>query len=141
MNKQHLNFKEYWIKFVNRETITYTIAGIMTTIVNFITYYILCNLVGIENLIANSIAWVSAVSFAYITNDLWVFQSKREGFYKECVKIIKFFGARILSFIVEQLGMFLFINIMLWNNLIVKAFISIVVIVLNYLFSKAYIFN
>ncbi len=133
--------KKYWSKFVNRETITYIFAGIMTTMVNFITYYVLCNILGIENLIANTIAWVAAVSFAYIVNDLWVFQSERESFFKECVKVFKFFGARILSFIIEQIGMFLFVNLLKCNNLIVKAFLAVIVIILNYLFSKVYIFK
>jgi len=110
--------KKFWCKFVNREIITYTLAGIMTTIVNFITYYILCNILGIENLIANTIAWVAAVSFAYIVNDLWVFQSER-----------------------ESLGMFLFVNLLKCNNLIVKASLAFIVIILNYLFSKVYIFK
>lgn len=133
--------RKYWSKFVNRETITYTIAGIMTTIVNFIVYYILCNILEVENLIANTIAWVAAVLFAYIVNAFWVFQSERESILKECIKIIKFFGARILSFFVEQMGMFLFVNGLKFNNLIVKALLAIVVIVLNYLFSKVYIFR
>ncbi|WP_313134813.1 GtrA family protein [Anaerocolumna sp.] len=142
MYKNHMSYvKKYWSKFVNREIITYTFAGIMTTIVNFIVYYLLCNVLEVENLIANTIAWVVAVSFAYIVNALWVFQSERESIWKESMKIIKFFGARILSFFVEQLGMLLFVNELKFNNLIVKAFLTVVVIVLNYLFSKAYIFR
>lgn len=142
MYKNLMSFiKKHWSKILNRETITYTFAGILTTLVNFITYYILCNIFNIENLIANTIAWVIAVSFAYVVNDLWVFQSERDSIFKECLKIIKFFGARICSFIVEQMGMFLFVNLLKWNNLIVKAFLAVVVIVLNYLFSKVYIFK
>lgn len=133
--------KKCWRKFVNRETITYTIAGIMTTVLNFVSYYILCNILGIESLIANTIAWVIAVLFAYVMNDLWVFQSEKESIIKDCLKIVKFFGARILSFIVEQFGMFLFVNLFKFNNVIMKAFLMVVVIVLNYLLSKIYIFK
>ncbi|GAA4298246.1 GtrA family protein [Anaerocolumna aminovalerica] len=141
MYKNHMSYKKYWSKFVNRETITYTFAGIMTTIVNFIFYYILCNILEVENLMANTIAWLAAVSFAYIVNALWVFQSEKEDILKECIKITKFFGARILSFLVEQMGMFLFVDKLKCNNLVVKALLMVVVIVLNYLFSKIYIFR
>jgi putative flippase GtrA len=142
MYKKHISdIRKNWSKFVNRETITYTLAGIMTTIVNFIVYYVLCNILEVENLIANTIAWATAVSFAYVVNALWVFQSKRERILKECMKVIKFFGARILSFFVEQIGMFMFVNGLKFNNLIVKAFLTVIVIVLNYLFSKIYIFR
>jgi len=136
-----MSYKKYWSKFVNRETITYTFAGIMTTIVNFIFYYILCNILKVENLIANTIAWLAAVSFAYIVNALWVFQSEKQDILKECMKITKFFGARILSFLVEQMGMFLLVDGLKCNNLVVKAFLMVIVIVLNYLFSKIYIFR
>lgn len=136
-----LYIKKFWSKFVNRETITYSIAGIMTTIVNFVTYYILCNILGIENLIANTLAWIIAVLFAYIINDLWVFQSEKESIIKNCLKIVKFFGARMISFMVEQFGMYLFINLFKFNNIIVKAFLTVIVIVLNYLLSKTYIFK
>ena len=142
MHKSHMSHvKKYWNKFVNRESITYTFAGIMTSIVNFIIYYVLCNILEVENLIANTIAWVAAVSFAYIVNAFWVFQSEKESIFKECMKIIKFFGARILSFLVEQMGMFLFVDGLKCNNLIVKAFLMVIVIVLNYFFSKIYIFS
>ena len=132
---------KYLSKCVNRETITYTFAGIMTTIVNFIIYYILCNLLEVENLIANTIAWIGAVLFAYIVNALWVFQSERGSLVKESMKIIKFIGARLLSFFVEQIGMFLFVDWLKFNNLIVKSVLMVIVIVLNYLFSKIYIFR
>jgi len=140
-NKVKEKFIIYWDKFVNRETITYLIAGILTTVVNFISYHLFCNILGIENLIANAIAWVVAVVFAYIINDLWVFQSKRVGMRQEIEKITKFFGARICSFVIEETGMLFFVNILQLNNLIVKAFLAVIVIILNYFFSKLFIFN
>lgn len=141
LNNFHEKFRPYWDKFVNRETVTYLIAGVLTTVVNFIAYYLFCNIMGVENLIANGIAWVIAVVFAYVINDLWVFQSERAGIRREIEKISKFFGARILSFVVEEAGMFLFVDIIGWNNMIVKAALAVIVIILNYFFSKLYIFN
>lgn len=140
-NKQMIKLKPLWKRVVNRETITYGIAGVLTTLVNIYSYYLFCNILGIKNLIANAIAWIVAVVFAYIVNDIWVFQSKVEGLRKEVLKIAKFFGARIVSFLVEEAGLYVFVDVLHWNNLIVKAGLAVVVIILNYLFSKLYIFN
>lgn len=134
-------FKVYWDKYVNRETITYAIAGVLTTVVNYFSYYLFCKIIGIETLIANVIAWVIAVVFAYIINDKWVFQSLKVSMRNEIEKIMKFFGARIFSLIVEEAGLLLFVSILGWNDLIVKAALAVVVIIMNYFFSKLFIFN
>ncbi len=131
----------YWERFVNRETITYVIAGVLTTAVNYIAYYLFCNVLEIQNLVANVIAWVIAVVFAYIINDLWVFQLKKTGYKQEIAKIFKFFGARLFSLAVEEAGLYIFVDMIGWNNLIVKAFLAVIVIAMNYIFSKIFIFN
>lgn len=141
INNLQEKLKPYLDKLINRETITYAVAGVLTTFVNFLAYHMLCNVVGIENLIANGIAWVIAVIFAYLINDLWVFQAKSAGIRDEIEKISKFFGARIFSFIIEESGMFLFVDVMKLNNLIVKAGLAVIVIILNYIFSKMFIFT
>jgi putative flippase GtrA len=127
-------------KIVNRETIAYIIAGVLTTIVNFVSYEGLYRL-GIPNLTANALAWVIAVIFAYIVNKKNVFLSKSENVKEEAAKLSKFFGARLLTLVVEQTGMLLFTEILTFNRLIVKACLAVIVIILNYIFSKLYIFN
>lgn len=127
-------------KFLNREIITYGIAGVLTTVVNFISYETFFRL-GVPNLSANALAWVIAVSFAYIVNKIGVFQSKSEGIAAELMKIIKFFGARVITLGVEQLGMYVFVDRLGYHRLLVKAALTIFVIVLNYIFSKLFIFN
>ena len=62
-------------KFCNRETISYLIFGILTTIVNQVTFEI-CKFMGVNYVVSTIIAWILAVSFAYITNKLFVFESK-----------------------------------------------------------------
>lgn len=133
-------FEGFYKKVVNRETITYTIAGVLTTIINFASYEVLYR-IGFHNLIANAIAWVIAVAFAYIVNKKNVFMSKSDSVKDEAAKVTKFFGARLLTFAVEEGGMLLFIEILGFYRLLVKAFLAIIVIVLNYIFSKLYIFN
>lgn len=129
-----------WKKFVNRETILYVIFGVLTTIVNLAAYHLFCNLMHIPNLIANAIAWILAVVFAYVTNSIWVFESRFENLKKETEKIIKFFGARGFSFLIEEAGMFLLVDLAGVNNMIAKLGLAVIVIVLNYVFSKLFIF-
>ena len=133
--------KKLWKLVVNRETITYGIAGVSTTIVNFVAYHLFCNIMHIENLIANAIAWVIAVAFAYVVNARWVFQDKQEDAASESKKVVKFFGARIVTFGVEELGMFILVDLLKGNNLIMKAIVAVLVIILNYIFSKLFVFT
>jgi len=127
-------------KIVNRETITYGIAGVLTTIVNFGSYEGMYR-IGVPNLTANAIAWVIAVAFAYIVNKKNVFLSKSDTVKDEASKLTKFFGARLVTLAVEQLGMYIFINQLGFYRLLVKACLAVIVIILNYIFSKLYIFN
>lgn len=127
-------------KVINRETITYGIAGVLTTVVNFVSYEGLYDL-GVPNLTANAIAWVIAVVFAYIVNKKNVFRSRSNTVKDEATKITKFFGARIITLLIEQTGMYLFTERVQFNRLLVKASLAVIVILLNYVFSKLYIFN
>lgn len=126
---------------LSREVITYTIAGVLTTLVNYLSFHVLCNIIGIEDLIANAIAWVIAVAFAYVVNNKIVFLQKKDTVKSEVIKVTKFFGARLLTFFVEELGILIFVEILGYNNLIVKAALAVVVIILNYVLSKLYIFK
>jgi Predicted membrane protein len=125
----------------SREFIAYTIAGVLTTLVNYISFHIICNIMGVEDLIANAIAWVIAVAFAYVINAKLVFLQEKETVKGEAIKITKFFGARILTFFVEELGILVFVEICGYNNLVVKAILAVVVIILNYVLSKLYVFT
>lgn len=132
--------KKLWRLFINRETITYGIAGVATTVVNFIAYHFFCNILSVPNLIANAIAWVIAVTFAYVVNARWVFLSQKEGVSGESKKVAKFFGVRFLTFLVEELGMFLLVDVLKGPNLWMKAIVAVLVIILNYIFSKVFVF-
>lgn len=132
--------KELFHKFVNRETIAYVVAGVLTTIVNFISYEGLYRL-GLNNMTANAMAWVIAVSFAYIVNKNQVFLSKSKDAYDEALKLSKFFGARIITLLVEQGGMYIFVEKLNVYRWLVKGSLAVIVIILNYLFSKLFVFN
>ncbi|HKL80529.1 MAG TPA: GtrA family protein [Mobilitalea sp.] len=137
---QKLKNSELFNKLFNRETITYGIAGVLTTLINFISYEGLYRL-GFSNLKANLLAWVIAVTFAYIVNKLNVFHSKSETVKDEALKVTKFYGARLVSLGVEQLGIYIFVEVLGVYRWIIKGALSVIVIILNYVFSKLYIFN
>lgn len=131
--------KELFNKY--KELIMYGIMGVLSTIINIITFAICEKLFGINALISNIIAWIAAVIFAYITNKLFVFESK--SFRKDVLlkEITSFTSARIFSLLLEEIIIYVMIDIMNINSLIVKIFSNIVVIVVNYIFSKLVIFK
>ncbi|MEE1012552.1 MAG: GtrA family protein [Acutalibacteraceae bacterium] len=154
-------------KFVTKEFISYVLFGVLTTILNFAVYigfHELFLAIGWEGLLhgilpdnefirqlfegedpcyldANTIAWVAGVVFAFVTNKLWVFESKS---WKPAIALkefISFTGARIFSFVVETVMMFVLVTLMHCPAIIAKLIIGIVVIILNYIFSKLFIFK
>ena len=128
-------------KFLNRETIVYTIFGVLTTVVDFAAFGILYYSLNIGELVSNTLAWVLAVIFAFITNKLWVFESKS---WKPSVagkEFTGFVGARVFSFFIETIMMFVMITLLSWHDLIAKTIVGIVVVILNYFFSKLLIFK
>ena len=126
-----------WIK-LDKELILYVVFGAFTFFVNLISYFFFANLLGINYLISNAISWSLSVLFAYVTNRTWVFESKSPNILKE---MSLFFGGRIFSGIVDMLLMYTFIDLLVFNSTISKIVVQIIVIVLNYIFSKLIVFK
>jgi putative flippase GtrA len=122
---------------IDRELILYVVFGFFTFVVNFVTYFIFVGL-GINYLIANALAWFFSVLFAYITNRKWVFESKSPDILKE---MSLFFGGRIFSGVVDTALMYLFIDVLVLGDFISKTVVQIIVIILNYIFSKLIVFT
>lgn len=124
------------------EKINYLIFGVLTTFVNLIVYALCTKLFSINYMISNIIAWILSVLFAYITNKKYVFKSKCDSNKKVIYEIFQFFKYRILSFIIcDMLLLCLFVELLNMNDMIAKVIIQVVVIVLNYLFSKLFVFK
>ncbi len=127
----------------NKEIITYLIFGVLTTITSLLTYY-LCVYTflnpnnPIELQIANVISWICACLFAYITNRKYVFESKSKNVLKE---FSKFLFSRLLTLIIDMGIMFLWVTILKGNDKIAKLIIQVLVIILNYIFSKLLVFK
>lgn len=122
---------------IDRELILYVVFGFFTFVVNFVTYFIFVGL-GLNYLIANALAWFFSVLFAYITNRKWVFESKSPDVLKE---MSLFFGGRIFSGVVDTALMYLFIDVLVLGDFISKTVVQIIVIILNYVFSKLIVFT
>lgn len=151
-------------KLVNAETVTYVFFGVLTTIVNLICFKVFDLVLGDKlYLLSNAIAWVAAVVFAYVTNKLFVFESKSWSVSVLKKEIPSFLGARVLSFFIEEGGMFLFVDLLgfdrfgvsfsflkdsvatgsvaVGGKMLAKLIVAVVVVILNYFFSKLFIFK
>lgn len=128
-------FKKY------KQTILYLIFGVLSTIVNIITYVVCTRNLNIEFLISNWIAWIAAVLFAYITNKFFVFESKKTNIKFLIKEFSSFVSCRILSGIIEMILMYVMISLMSLNDFIVKIITNVVVVILNFIFSKLIIFK
>lgn len=154
------SFKE---KLFSREVITYIIAGVLTTVVNLIAKFIFRNLMHIEEVVTTALAWIVAVAFAYVINNYWVFLKGNEGLKAESSKILKFTLGRVATLLIEVAGVGFLLkqghiddilgiipslldsinasakadDIKFW---IVQLPLQFLVIVLNYFFSKLFVF-
>ncbi|MFR3042880.1 MAG: GtrA family protein [Thomasclavelia spiroformis] len=121
-----------------KEIIMYLIFGILTTVVNIVVYFIASNILNINYLISNATAWFLSVLFAYVTNKLYVFESSSKEFIKE---IVAFFSSRLATGILDMFLMWLFVTVASLNDVVVKIFVNILVIIMNYIFSKLFVFR
>ena len=128
-------------KLISKETILYIIFGVLTTIVNLISYYLFSNIISINYLISNTISWIISVSFAYITNKFYVFNSKDKSKDIIIKEFIKFVNCRLTSGIIEMILLFLLVDIIKVNDVISKLVIGVIVVILNFIFSKLFVFK
>ena len=124
-----------------REVILYLIFGVLTTLVNLISYFLLTDVAGVNYLFSNVLAWVLSVLFAYGTNRVWVFQSQAKGTAAILKEMVSFFGARLFSGGLDMGIMFVCVSLIGLPDGVIKILSNILVIVLNYLFSKLWIFK
>ena len=127
-------------KVLTREVIFYIIFGVLTTIANIATFYLL-TLTGLNENIANIIAIIVAVLFAYFTNRKLVFNSTASTFKENLKEFYKFMLGRAFTMVLEMVGFYLLFNIIGVQELISKIFITVLVIILNFFISKFFAFK
>ena len=128
-------------KIINKEIILYVIFGILTTIINLTAYYLFSNIININYLISNAIAWIISVVFAYITNKFFVFNSSYINKDVIIEEFIKFMNCRLISGLSEVVLLFLFVDLFLMNDIVAKLIIGVLVALINFIFSKVFIFK
>lgn len=130
--------KELLLKY--KSLILYLIFGGLTTVINVLTYHVSYEIMGIANINSTIIAWVIAVVFAYVTNKLFVFESKKSG-HEAIKEAINFFACRIGTGVIEIGMMYIFVDVLAFDGTIMKLITNVVVIIVNYIASKFLIFN
>jgi len=144
MEKIRALVTKYW------EVITYLFWGCMSTVVSWGSYSIFVFAFGTWSYkvaAANFLSWLCAVLFAYVTNKLWVFNSKSWSLSVVLPEAAKFFSARIVTGIFEIISVPLFVKLGLdqtifgIDGMVAKVLVSVVVVILNYVFSKLFIFK
>lgn len=123
------------------DIVSYLFFGALTTIVNYLVYFPLYNLLGLSAVLCNAIAWIVSVVFAFLTNKPFVFKSHDWSPKTVMHELVKFLGCRIVSGLAESAIIFVTVDLMLLNGNLWKILTSVLVIVLNYIGSKLFVFR
>lgn len=126
---------------LTKELVLYVVFGALTTAVSFVSYYACNTMLSIHYLASNIVSWILAVLFAYITNKLFVFESKGLSKKELAREFFAFIAARLVSLGMEELGLWLMIGALHWNENLAKLIMQVVVVIANYVFSKLLIFK
>ena len=122
----------------NKEIIMYLVFGVLTTVVNIVVYYIFSNLLHMNYLFSNAMAWFLSVLFAYVTNRKYVFDSKNNQIIKEA---ISFFCSMLATGIMDMMLMWFLVNFNIVNDVVAKVVVNVIVVILNYILSKLVVFK
>lgn len=132
--------KKIWDKVMNREVISYLISGGMTTLVNWSVYGLLVRS-GSDYRLATAAAWVVSVLFAFGVNKFFVFRSFDLQLRFVIKELVSFVTCRAASGVMEIVLMIMMVSWLLIDEYISKVLVSIVVVIVNYVFSKLFIFK
>lgn len=122
-----------------KKLLRYGIIGILTVIINIIFYYILSNILNINYIISTIFSWIIAVIFSFLGNKYFVFQqSSSSKFWKE---LNYFMLTRYITGILDIFIMFIGVDLFKCNDFIIKIIANIIVIFLNYILARYFVFN
>ena len=133
------NLKDLFYKY--KELILYVFFGGLTTLVNWGGYWLLADLFHVPYLCATAIAQIVSILFAYVTNRIWVFESKAKGVAAVFWEMVRFFGCRGASFVLDLLCMRVGVGALHINDKVMKLLSNVIVIIVNYVFSKVFVFR
>ena len=125
----------------HRDILLYLVFGVLTTAVNYVVYLPCYNLLGLSAAVSNVIAWAAAVAFAYLTNKPFVFESHDWSAQTVLPELTKFVGCRVGSGALETAVIFITVDCLAFDGIIMKLLTSVLVVVLNYVGSKLLVFK
>lgn len=134
-----MDYRELYKKY--KDIIPYAFFGVCTTLVNIASYWVCAHPLHLGTMVSTVIAWILAVLFAYVTNRKWVFNSEAETAAEITKELISFFGCRLATGVLDWLCMFIFVELLGLNDVVIKTIANVLVIVLNYVASKLLIFR
>lgn len=134
-----MKIKDLYKKY--SDVIPYLFFGVCTTGVNVFSYWFFAHVLALSVMTSTVIAWILAVTFAYLTNRKWVFHSTAHTKTEIIKEIVSFFLCRLATGVVDWVCMYAFVEILSLNDVIIKFLANVLVIVLNYLASKLIIFK
>ncbi len=126
---------KYW------DILAYLVFGVLTTLVNYIVYLPCHLMLGMPASVANAIAWVAAVAFAYLTNKPFVFRSHDWSVKTVVPELARFVGCRVASGLMESVILLVTVDLLGWNGAVWKLATSVLVVILNYIGSKLVVFT
>ncbi|MBO5318132.1 MAG: GtrA family protein [Oscillospiraceae bacterium] len=128
-----------WKKY--RQPVSYLFWGVMTTAVNYGAYFLLTDAFSVHYLWSNVASWVAAVLFAFGVNKYFVFRSEDWSGRTVLPELLRFSGARVASGAVETVLLWLLVDACCLPDAPVKIGVSVLTVILNYVFSKCYVFG
>ena len=121
-----------------QEIIIYLITGGLATLISFTAQFIPKYFMNTPVAVNTTISWICAVTFAFFANKFWVFQSESKNYIQEA---LKFYAARIITYFIELTLLIITVELLNQNEYIMKIIAQIIIIILNYIFSKFLIFR
>ena len=125
----------------HKEGLLYLFFGGVTTLVSFFVFWLFDAVIDWDPLLANLISWVIAVAVAYITNRIWVFAAHATGARAVLIEIVSFYLSRVATFLMEEGILLIFVTLLDLPSMPVKIAASVLVVLLNYVFSKIFVFR
>lgn len=125
----------------NKEILLYVLFGGLTFIVSIASYVFFDVTLAMNELVANVLSWILAVLFAYVTNKIWVFDAPTHTMREFVKQIFSFFAGRVATLVVEEVILFVFVTLLAFPSVPVKVVAQVIVIVLNYVISKLFVFD
>lgn len=132
--------KNIILRFYRNDVIRYVFFGGCTTLVNLVCFFVLRKC-GVELNIANLISIITAILFAYVVNSKYVFQDKCETLKDHFRPFCKFISARLVTMVIEVGGVWLLVEVCGMNDMVGKFITQFIVLALNYIFSKFFVFT